>query len=307
MGGGRREPGQIHSISACRRFTARAGVALSTGQHTMSISVLILTRNEERNLPACLHAVKGSDDIVVLDQGSTDETVRIAHEAGARVICHSAGNEREQRTFSVRNISFRNPWVFNPDADEIATPELWEEMRKTTADPARGEVAYRMRGKMMFMGRWLRYSSLYPTWYTRLFRPDRVSFKRTTNLLTLVDGPVGYLEEHFIHRTFNNGLNAWLEKHNRYSSHEAFESLESLQAASPRLRELVSRDPADRRRAIKELSFRLPFRPTLRFLYMYVFRRGFLDGRAGLHYCRLLAIYEYMIVLKIQEIRRNGF
>lgn len=270
----------------------------------MNLSVLILTLNEERNLPACLDAVKKSDDIVVLDQGSTDETVRIAHETGARVVCHSAGLEREQRTYSVRNIRFRHPWVYNPDADEIVTPELWEEMCRVAAHPDRREVAHRARGKTMFMGKWLRHSSLYPTWSTRLFRPERVSFERNANSVFVLDGPVGYLQGHFIHQTFNNGMNAWLEKHNRYSWHEAFESLESLKT-SPRLRKLMSRDPITRRLAIKEFSARVPFRPTLRFLYMYLLRRGFLDGRAGLHYCRLLAIYEYMIVLKMQEIRRR--
>jgi len=271
----------------------------------MNISVLILTLNEERNLPACLAAVKESDDIVVLDQGSTDETVPIAHQAGARVICHSAGNEREQRTYSIQNIRFRHAWVYNPDADEIPTPDLWQEMCEVTADPRREEVAYRMRGRMMFMGRWLRYSSLYPTWSTRLFRPERLSFKRITNLTYVVDGPVGYLQGHYIHQTFNNGLNAWVEKHNRYSWNEALESLQSIEGACPSVRDLTSGDPVIRRRAIKEFSFRLPFRPTLRFLYMYLLRRGFLDGKAGLHYCRLLAIYEYMIVLKMQEIRRR--
>jgi glycosyltransferase involved in cell wall biosynthesis len=271
----------------------------------MSISVLILTLNEERNLPACLSAVSWCDDVVVLDQGSTDATCRIAKQAGARVVCHSAGNEREQRTYSIREIPFQHAWVFNPDADEIATPELAEEMLKAVSDPARDKVAYRMRRRTVFMGRWLRYSALYDTWLTRLFQPGRLSFKRTTNLLPVVDGPVGYLQGYFVHQTFNNGMNAWLEKHNRYSWYEAFEALESLNSGGLKLRELFSRDPLLRRRAVKEISFRLPCRPTLRFLYMYLFRRGFLDGGPGFHYCRLLALYEYMIVLKMKEIRRR--
>lgn len=271
----------------------------------MSISVLILTLNEERNLPACLDAVNWSDDIVVLDQGSTDATCKIAREAGARVVSHSAGGEKEQRTYSIRQIPFRHAWVFNPDADEIATPELAEEMLRVVRDQGPEEAAYRMRRRTIFMGRWLRYSSLYDTWLTRLFRPERLSFQRTTNLFSVVDGPVGYLQGYFIHQTFNNGMNAWLEKHNRYSWHEAFETLKSLDSGGLRLRELLSRDPLLRRRAVKEISFRLPCRPTLRFLYMYLFRKGFLDGGPGFHYCRLIALYDYMIVLKMKEIRRR--
>lgn len=272
----------------------------------MTISVLILTLNEERNLPACLEAVKWCDDIVVLDSCSTDRTVEIARSYGARVYQRPFDDERTHRTYSIREIPFRHPWVYNPDADEIATPELCEEMRAIATDPTRREVAFRMRFKVMFMGRWIRYSSLYPTWFMRFFRPDRISFERQVHLHYVPDGPEGRLENHFLHYTFNNGLSAWFEKHNRYSALEALETLESLRGKWPLAFDgLLAPDPVARRRVLKEMSFRVPFRPTLRFLYMYLFRLGFLDGHAGLTYCRLLAIYEYMIVLKVQELRRR--
>jgi hypothetical protein len=108
-----------------------------------------------------------------------------------------------------------------------------------------------------------------------------------------------------LHNSFNKGLNAWFDKHNKYSWHEAEESLKSLRAGPFAWRELVSLDSIKRRRALKELSVRLPCRPFLRFLYMYLWRRGFLDGLPGLTYCRLLSMYEYMIVLKMKEIKRR--
>jgi glycosyltransferase involved in cell wall biosynthesis len=270
----------------------------------MSISVLILTKNEENILPDCLASVSWSDDVVVLDSYSTDRTVEIARAAGARVYQRVWDNEDSQHNWGIKEISFKHPWVYLPDADEITTPELRDEMLAVVADTMRPEVAYRVRFKNYFMGHWIRHASLYPTWVVRLVRPEKVSFEREINSRCAVDGPEGRLQAHFLHYSFNKGLNAWFEKHNRYSWHEARESLKGLREAPVDWRDLLSVRPELRRRAMKELSFRLPFRPTLRFLYMYVIRRGFLDGWPGLVYCQLLAIYEYLIVIKIEEIRR---
>ena len=268
------------------------------------ISVLILTSNEEANLPACLESVKWSDDIIVFDSFSTDRTVEIAQAAGARVVQRACDNERDHRRASLQ-LEFKYPWVYNPDADELTPPALRDEMLRVVADPARREVAYRVRFKTMFCGRWIKRSSLYPTWVVRLFRPNQVSFERSINLRYIVNGLEGRLQNHFEHYSFNKGINAWLEKHNRYSGQEAVESLRSLSLHQLRWEDLFDRDPVLRRRALKELSFRVPFRPTLRFFYMYLCRLGFLDGRPGFDYCRLLSMYEQMIVMKMNEIRRG--
>lgn len=271
----------------------------------MTISVLILTLNEENILPACLASVAWSDDIVVLDSFSTDRTVEIAQAAGARVYQRAYDNEHTQHTYGLKEISFKHPWVYIPDADEITPPDLRDEMLAAVAGPDRPEAGFRVRFKVIFMGQWLKHSSLYPTWVMRLVRPEKAHFEREINSVCVVDGPVGRLAGHFTHYSFNKGLNAWYEKHNRYSWHEARESLKSIERGEFNLSNVFSRDAPRRRRAMKELSFRLPFRPTLRFLYMYLFRRGFLDGWAGYVYCRLLVAYEYMIVVKIAEIRRR--
>jgi glycosyltransferase involved in cell wall biosynthesis len=270
------------------------------------ISVLILTFNEENNLPRCLAAVKWADDIVVLDSFSTDRTVEIAKAAGARVYQRLYDNESSQRSFSLREISYKHSWVYNPDADEEPTPALCEEMFAAVQHSNAPAVAYRMRFRTMFMGRWIRFSSLYPTWVVRLFRPEKVHFERSTNLTYVCDGIEGQLQGHFIHYTFNNGFDAWFAKHNAYSHFEAIETFRSLSGPYSRWSDLIApKGIADRRRALKELSFRVPFRPTLRFMYMYLVRGGILDGKAGLTYCRLLAIYEYLIVLKVAELRRR--
>jgi len=161
-----------------------------------------------------------------------------------------------------------------------------------------------MRRKDFFLGRWLRRSSGYPTWFGRLVRPGRVRIEREVNEEYLTDGKVGYLEAHLHHYPFNKGVAWWLERHNRYSSLEsaalADESRRPLSA-----RYLWSSDPIERRRALKALAYRLPLRPGLVFLYWYVVRFGWLDGRAGLTFSLMRAHYEFLINLKALEARRR--
>jgi glycosyltransferase involved in cell wall biosynthesis len=271
----------------------------------MSISTLIMTWNEEANLPACLASLSWCDDIVVLDSFSTDRTVEIARAAGARVYQHVHESEVQQRNYGLKQIQFKHKWVYTPDADEITPDDLRDEMLGIANDPSRPEVFFKARYKNMFMGQWIRRSSLYPTWITRLVRPDKVSFERSVHSRCIGDGPNGELQAHFIHYSFNKGMAAWFDKHNRYSSAEADLA---QQRAEPRKLEwshLYSSDPGTRRRFLKELSYRAPCRPILRFLYMYLFRGGFLDGWAGYAYCRLIASYEFMIVIKTAELQRR--
>ncbi|TMM49555.1 glycosyltransferase family 2 protein [Sulfitobacter sabulilitoris] len=271
----------------------------------MSISTLIMTLNEEENLGRCLDSLKWCDDIVVLDSCSTDRTVEIARAAGARVVQHAYESELEQRMFGLTQIEFRHNWVYTPDADEVTPDDLREEMLAISADPTRREAIFQARYKNMFMGRWIRRSSLYPTWITRMVRPELVRFERKVHSRCVSDHPTGRLKSHFIHYSFNKGLSAWYDKHNRYSSVEA--SLALSQGNHPRIawEGLVSGDPADRRASIKAIAARLPFRPTLRFVYMYLLRGGFLDGWAGYTYCRMIASYELMIEIKTEERRRR--
>lgn len=270
------------------------------------ISVLILTLNEEANIADCIRSVSWSDDIVVLDSGSTDNTVNIARELGARTYYRKWDNEKAQREYSLTQIRFRYPWVYNPDADERPESDLIRQMIEKARDRGTTQAGFRVRFKTMFMGKWIKRSSLYPTWVLRLYRPDKVRIDREINLSFSLDGEEGKLDGHFLHYSFNKGLEDWFAKHNRYSTAEATESLKSILDGRLDIGGLFSfSDPVRRRRAMKELSFRLPMRPTLRFLYMYALRGGFLDGSPGYHYCRMISYYEYMIVLKMKEQRRR--
>lgn len=271
------------------------------------ISVCILTLNEEENLPACLASLSWCDDVVILDSFSTDRTVEIAKAFGARVYQRAYDREDNQRMFALKEIPYSHDWVFMPDADEITTDDLRDEMLAIADDPTRPESFFRIRYKNMFMGRWIKYSSLYPTWMTRFFRPDRIiRFEREEHAIPIGDGPEGRLKAHYLHYSFNKGLRAWYEKHNRYSSSEARETFANLGDGRIQWRKVFSPRAEIRRRGMKELSMRVPFRSLARFVYMYVLRGGFLDGLEGYHYCRLLAAYEYMIVIKTKELQRRA-
>ncbi len=271
-------------------------------------SVLILTRNEEANIAACLECFRGwTDDAVVLDSMSTDRTVEIARSfPNVRVVQRAWDTEYKQRNFGLTDIAYRNPWVYICDADERIDQALRDEISAVIAAAPETHAAYRLRYRNMFMGRWIKRSSGYPVWIIRLVRPDRVRYEiRETNVHPIADGEVGELRGHFIHYSFNAGLRRWFEKHNYYSDREATEALGVRRGRGRRLRDVLSRDPMRRRRAIKNLSFLLKARALWRFLYHYVGRLGVLDGPAGLHYCLMISLYEYWLELKVLEVERK--
>lgn len=268
----------------------------------MNISVLILTLNEETNVGECLDTLSWSDDIVVLDSLSNDATERIAVERGARVVQRPFDNWAAHQNWAVKTIDFRHPWVLYLDADERCTLELRDEML-VRALPEAPESAFRVRRKDFYMGKWLRHAQLYPTWLVRLFRPQKIFYERLVNPIAIVDGPVSSLNGHLLHYPFSHGVSHWIARHNSYSDFEAKELFKVRSGIAVPSGSLSSSDPNERRRALKDLFFRLPARPLIKFTYYYIWRRGFLDGRPGLTYSILQAIYEYMIDCKYRELR----
>ena len=263
---------------------------------TQEISVLIPTFNEELNLERCLRACSWSDDITVFDSFSTDRTVEIAQNFGARVIQRKWDSELGQRT-AMLQVPFKYKWVFNPDADEVATPEFCNEMFEAVGAADDSVSLFRMQRKDIFQGQWIKHSSV-DAWFGRLWRPDSISFERLINTVCIAHGKELKLNERLIHYAFEKGLDDWFAKHNHYSRVEAEIALESLEKPAPKFSEFFTSDLMVRRRAQKELFARLPGRPVVRFIYMYFWRRGFLDGGAGLNYCLIVSFYEFMIVLK---------
>jgi glycosyltransferase involved in cell wall biosynthesis len=272
----------------------------------MCVSIFIQTLNEEKNLPMCLDSIKWSDDIVVLDSYSSDRTEQISKEYGCRFYQRKYDGRANNQNWAVENIDFKHPWVWYVDADEVTPQELKDEIISICSNPNTPEVVYRVRFKNILMDKWLKRSSLYPTWVPRLFKPDKIRWERPANPVAIVDGSEGKLKHHFLHYTFNKGFFAWFEKHNKYSTYEAEETIKELDNGKIDWGGLFSSDVARKRQALKKLSFRLPGRAFLKFLFMYVIKLGFLDGIMGLTYCLLTSIYEYMIVLKVKEMRRRN-
>jgi glycosyltransferase involved in cell wall biosynthesis len=272
----------------------------------MMISVLILTKNEEQDLPGCLASVAWSDDIHVYDSLSDDATVAIARNAGAAVTQRPFDNWAAHQNWGLANIAFRHPWVFYIDADERVTPELRQAMQAAVKAPG-DSVAFRVRRRDFLQGRWLRHVQASP-FYLRLFRPGNMRYERLVNPVSIPDGPVGEVGGYLDHFPFSKGMSHWLARHNSYSTLEARQILEN-RARNERFspwKAFTARDFHERRFHQKELFYRLPARPLAKFLLLYGARRGFLDGRAGFTYAALQSFYEYMIVLKTRELEAAG-
>lgn len=266
------------------------------------ISILILTLNEEANIEAVLDSVAAFDDVVVLDSGSTDRTVEVAQSRRARVVRRPFDNWAAHHNWALVTIDFRHPWIFYLDADERMTPPLEAEIRAIAANPHEERAGFYCGRDNFFLGRVLHHCYP-PVPILRFYKPPFVTYERLVNPITRVAGPVGQLEHRFLHYNFSKGLTEWLAKHNCYSQAEAIEAIASQERGTLGFRELVNTDPATRRAALKRLAWRLPFRPQLKFVWLYIVCRGFLDGWPGYVYCRLQATYESFIDLKIKEIQ----
>jgi glycosyltransferase involved in cell wall biosynthesis len=268
------------------------------------VSVLILTLNEEANLADCIDSCAWSDDIVVFDSLSQDRTREIGLAKGARVLERSFDNYASQRNAALTTVSYKHNWVLMVDADERVPADLASEINDTLSHSDVSSVMFRMRRKDFFLGHWLKRSSGYPTWFGRLVRIGHVRVERDINEEYIPDGPVDYLRSHLHHFPFNRGIAYWVERHNRYSTMEVVEKL-SIHREPIEPRKLLGRDPVARRRILKKIAYRLPMRPLIVFLYLYVLRLGVLDGRAGFYFSRMRATYELLIDLKVMEAKRR--
>jgi len=270
----------------------------------MKVSVLILTFNEEMNLPSCLQALAWCDDLVVLDSGSTDRTVEIAKAHGARLLLRPFDTFADQRNFGLDTGDFRHEWVLHLDADEVVTPQFVQTLAKL--QPPADVAAYHVPSKLMLAGKWLRFAGMYPTYQVRLGNIAALRFKQVGHgqREDVKHGRIDVFNEPYLHHNFSKGLVAWLRKHTEYAEDEAQEIIQIRVGRVELDCNGGAASVADRRRALKRFSAQLPLalRPFARFIYVWIWRFGFLDGRAGLLYALMLAVYEGMIAIIASEL-----
>ena len=272
----------------------------------VNFSVVILTYNEERNIQACLDSLRCCDEVVVVDSFSTDRTREIAHAAGCKVVEREFDDFAGQRNWAMDSIDFKHKWVFHLDADERFTPELAGECEDVVHEDLFS--GYMVASKLMFMGKWLKRSAGFPVYQMRLAKLGEIKFIQHGHGQREADAirGVGFLRRAYLHFPFKKGMQEWHDKHLCYADDEARLALEEAGVAGVGAGALMAADPVLRRRALKRLSRSLPLRPALRFLYMYILKMGFMDGAAGLRYCRMMAEFERMIDVRLTELKRGS-
>lgn len=282
------------------------------------ISVLIPAKNEEDNLSTCLESVNLADEVFVVDSQSSDRSIAIAESYGANVVqFHFNGRWPKKKNWALENLPFRHEWVLIVDCDERIPPELWAEIAIAIQDP--NYNGYYLNRRVFFLNRWIQHGGRYPDWNLRLFkhqqgRYENLSTEEVPNTgdnevheHVILQGQVGYLKNDMLHEDFRD-IYHWLERHNRYSNWEARVYLNLLTGKdqSHTIGAKLFGDAVQRKRFLKRVWVYLPFKPTLRFLLVYIFQLGFLDGKAGYIYARLISQYEYQIGIKLYELRQFG-
>jgi len=281
------------------------------------LSVLVPVKNEAANLQDCLASVSFAREIVVVDSASTDSTTAIAEAAGAKVVQFVwNGKFPRKKNWALENVPWQHEWVLIVDADERITPELQGEIRK--AIRRRSVDGFYLNRRFWFLDGWINHCGYFPSWNMRLFRhwlgryehvetgDNFLSGDNEVHEHVLLHGQAEYLSTPMEHYAYPD-VATFLEKHRRYAAWEA--------AASKRLHERTREKflrstpfgtAIERKRWLKKVAMKAPFRPSLRFLYHYLWRQGFRDGYRGWMLCRLLAAYERMIVSKESEFKNES-
>lgn len=271
------------------------------------VSVLVLTYNEELNLPGCLGSVRWSDDVHVVDSGSTDATQEIARRFGARLYLHPFEHFSAQRNWALRHAAFRHDWVLMLDADERTPPELPAEMQRAVVHAPPAVAGFEMRRKVFFQGRWISHAGQFDHfWFLRLFRHGATRYEdRSVNEYPLVEGGVRHLQGALVHEN-RKPVGEMVAKFRRYAALEAREALKLLRhQADTGLPARWRGTPAERRRWLKHLHLRLPLRGLRKFLYLFAWRLGFLDGIPGIVYCALMGYQEFVLARELRALRRG--
>jgi len=267
------------------------------------ISILILTKNEEQDLPSCLRSVSWCDDVHVFDSYSTDQTIHVAIQLGAAVTQRKFDGYASQRNAALTELPFKHKWVLILDADEHIPAALAETMLESVKTASSSINGFRIRRRDYFESTWLKHSQMTP-FYVRLVRLGKAHYHRQINEVLEVDGLVVDLAGHFEHYPFSKGISHWLDKHNTYSTMEAKRWIDEQKGefSFSFQKALFGSDFSERRYHQKGLFYKIPARPIIKWIYLVIWKKSFLDGKAGIINATLQAIYEYFIVIKTREL-----
>ncbi len=277
-----------------------------------SLAIIVLTYNEERNLPACLESIRSLDaQVFVVDSGSTDATIRIARENGCDVVMHPFENYAAQRNWAFDNLPITSPWTLCLDADERLTAALAAEIAAVLAQGDTQHDGYMLRKRTVFMGRWLRHGGQYPAYHLRLFRTGLGRCEdRLYDQHFVVTGTIDVLNNDYID-VITSDIASFVARHNRWAALEAEEiwRKDHPDFSVPRftVQARLLGTAIQRKRFIRnDLYLRLPLfvRPFLLWIYAYIIRLGFLDGIEGLIFYTLQRLwFRFLIDAKMWEIR----
>lgn len=269
----------------------------------MTVSIVVLTKNEEADIKRCLSSLSWSDDIHVLDSGSTDATVEIAESLNAKVAYHPFTSFGEQRNYALDNLDFKHQWILFLDADEVVTDAFHVALKEAISTSSTDVAGFYCCWKMILEDRWLRRCDSFPKWQFRLLRLGRGRFIDFGHGQKegQIDGKIAYLREPYLHYGYSKGWSHWIDRHNRYSTLEAT----ARTGNRPPLKNVLSAHGSIRNPAIKSWLTMVPGWPLMRFFYSYIIKLGFLEGTPGLIYCVNMAYYEFLIKIKIREQRKK--
>lgn len=276
---------------------------------TVSLDLVVLTLNEEKNLPYCLASIGGLvRNIYVVDSGSTDATVAIAESFGARVVTHDFVDQPSQLNWAIDNVEFESDWTMRLDGDEYLLPELKEEIGATLPTLGDDITGIYLNRRLIFMDRWIRHGTYYPTWILRIWRRGMARSEAISlnEHMLLSGGTSVYLKHDFVDHD-RYGLGAWIAKHKGYARRHARFLTELKRPEKMDLPPRRDGTQAQRRRwTERNLYGRAPLfiRPVVYFLYRYFIRLGFLDGLKGSLFHLLHAFwYRFYIDVKILQMK----
>ncbi len=290
---------------------ADGGRVPALARSRLSITAIILTFNEDIHIQRCLaNAAQVAERLVIIDSFSSDRTVEIARQFGADVYQRRFLNQAEQFQWALDNCDIRSEWVLRLDADEYLEPELIKEIRTRLPLLPIEVTGVRLRRKLIFRGKWIRYGGYYPTVLLRLWRTGKAEIQQLwmDEHAVLKEGKSIVFKQDFCDHNLRD-ITWWTDKHNRYSTRKMADFI-ALEFGPGRAAG-TEREKTDQARTWQKSAqywaFRktpLYFRSVLYFLYRYIIRLGFLDGKQGFLWHALQGLWYFLLIdLKIEDAR----